>query len=63
MKHYECKRCSRKLKTEESQRLGYGKICYEKYKKNLEHYTLLFDIEELPEVEDDADENNRKLAI
>lgn len=27
-----CKRCGRKLKTADSQQLGYGKICYEKMK-------------------------------
>ena len=34
MKEYiNCLRCGRKLKTEESKLLGFGKICYEKWNK------------------------------
>lgn len=29
-----CLRCGRKLKTEESKKIGYGKICLEKAKKS-----------------------------
>lgn len=38
-----CKRCHRKLKDPEHKRLGYGKICYEKVKKDNTNY--LFRIE------------------
>ena len=37
-----CRRCHRKLKDEESKKLGFGKICYQKYKKRNHNY--LFDI-------------------
>lgn len=40
-----CRRCHRKLKDEESKRLGYGKICYSKINKRRCLY--LFDIEVL----------------
>lgn len=29
-----CRRCGRKLKTEEAQRLGYGKVCFKKVNEN-----------------------------
>lgn len=38
-----CKRCHRKLKDIQSKQLGFGPICYEKYKNSKKHY--LFDIE------------------
>ena len=28
-----CLRCGRKLKTEEARKIGYGRICFEKHKK------------------------------
>ena len=28
-----CLRCGRKLKTDEARKIGYGKICFEKMKK------------------------------
>ena len=31
MLHETCLRCNRKLKTEESKKLGFGKICWEKH--------------------------------
>ena len=39
-----CKRCHRKLKDETSKRLGFGKICYNKYINSKKKY--LFEIEE-----------------
>jgi hypothetical protein len=30
-KHDNCIRCGRKLKTEASQELGFGKVCWEKF--------------------------------
>ena len=33
-----CKRCHRKLKDIHSRELGFGKICYEKYKNNTKIY-------------------------
>ena len=34
MKMYEtCIRCGRKLKNEESKKLGFGKVCWEKWQK------------------------------
>ena len=39
-----CKRCHRKLKDEKSKELGFGKICYEKHKKQNKIY--LFEIKE-----------------
>lgn len=35
-----CLRCHRKLKTQESQKLGFGKICWQKHLT--EHQTTLF---------------------
>ena len=35
MLHETCLRCNRKLKTEESKKLGYGKICWEKHNSEL----------------------------
>lgn len=29
--HTKCLRCGRRLKTEEAQMLGYGKVCWEKH--------------------------------
>lgn len=37
-----CKRCHRKLKDETSKKLGFGKVCYEKYINKQKTY--LFDI-------------------
>lgn len=36
-----CKRCGRKLRSEESQKLGYGKVCWEKREN---HLKPLFDL-------------------
>lgn len=41
MLHKTCLRCNRKLKTLESQQLGFGKICWEKY-NNENKYKELF---------------------
>lgn len=38
-----CRRCHRKLKDENSRKLGFGKVCYKKY--NDKRKTYLFDIE------------------
>lgn len=35
-----CLRCGRKLKSEESKQLGFGKICWEKYSKEDKHKQL-----------------------
>jgi len=41
MQVYEkCLRCGRKLKTEESKVLGYGKICWEKYNSDIKFQEL-----------------------
>ena len=37
-----CRRCHRRLKDDESKKLGYGKICY--CKVNLKEKNYLFDI-------------------
>lgn len=39
-----CKRCHRKLKDEQSKKLGYGKVCYKKV--NLYKDIYLFEIKE-----------------
>ena len=33
--HDKCIRCGRKLKAEEARKIGYGKICFEKVKKEI----------------------------
>ena len=38
-----CKRCHRKLKDMKSIKLGFGKICYAKYKQSTKNY--LFELE------------------
>lgn len=38
-----CRRCHRKLKDEESIKLGFGRICYLKYKQSKKAY--LFELE------------------
>lgn len=38
-----CKRCHRKLKDERSKKLGFGKVCYQKYLNKKKRY--LFDVE------------------
>jgi len=38
-----CRRCHRKLKDEESIKLGFGRICYNKYKQSKKIY--LFELE------------------
>lgn len=38
-----CKRCGGRLKAEKSQRLGYGKICYGKMKKEKIDQTEVFE--------------------
>lgn len=38
-----CKRCHRKLKDENSKKLGFGKICYEKYMKRKRSYLFEMD--------------------
>ena len=46
MKLYEtCLRCGRKLKNEESRKLGFGKVCWEKYNANTQ--IKLFNTEEI----------------
>lgn len=45
-----CRRCHRKLKDEKSKKLGFGKICYQKYLKRKKSY--LFDMEEFNETAD-----------
>lgn len=41
MQHEKCLRCGRKLRTESSKELGFGKICWEKY-NNEDNYKQLF---------------------
>lgn len=48
-----CIRCGRKLKTPESQELGFGKICWEKWNSGT-HIKPLFSIDTK-----DEKENNR----
>lgn len=36
-----CKRCGRKLKSEESKSRGYGKICWEKAQTNIKPLFIL----------------------
>lgn len=45
-KHTVCIRCGRKLKTEQSQELGFGKVCWEKY-NNEGKYKDLFPVSEM----------------
>ena len=40
-----CLRCGRKLKSESSKELGFGKVCWEKYNSE-DNYMELFHIEE-----------------
>lgn len=40
-----CLRCGRKLKSESSKELGFGKVCWEKYNSE-DNYKELFHIEE-----------------
>lgn len=44
MQYEKCLRCGRKLKTEESKELGFGKICWIKYNSE-NNYKELFKIE------------------
>ena len=41
--HEKCLRCGRKLKTEESKILGFGKICWEKYTAE-DNFQQLFEV-------------------
>lgn len=41
-----CRRCHRKLKTEESKRLGFGKTCYKKYLARKRTYLFEMNCEE-----------------
>ena len=43
-----CRRCGRKLKDENSKKLGYGKVCYAKIKK--QNCEFLFEMEKENEV-------------
>lgn len=43
--HEKCLRCGRKLKSEESKQLGFGKVCWDKY-NNENHLKVLFTVEE-----------------
>lgn len=45
-----CKRCNRRLKNTESQKIGYGKTCYSKIQINQHNY--LFDLEAKDEIID-----------
>lgn len=46
MKKYKtCLRCGRKLKSEESKTIGFGKVCWEKYKSE-DNFKKLFDLED-----------------
>lgn len=38
-----CKRCHRKLKDDESKKIGFGKICYKKQLKLKDNKNYLFD--------------------
>lgn len=42
-----CRRCHRKLLSEESKKLGFGKTCYKKYMQRKKTY--LFEMEEYDE--------------
>ena len=41
--HEKCLRCGRKLKTEESKLLGFGKTCWEKYNSD-DNFQTLFEV-------------------
>lgn len=43
-----CRRCHRKLKDENSKKLGFGKVCYQKYLKRKRYY--LFEMEDNNEI-------------
>ena len=42
-----CRRCHRKLKDEESKKLGFGKTCYKKYCKRKPTYLFEVNISEV----------------
>lgn len=52
MQYENCLRCGRKLKTEESKNLGFGKICWEKYNSE-NNYKELFKL---------GDNKNEKIS-
>ena len=54
MLHETCLRCNRKLKTEESKKLGFGKICWEKHNSD-KRLKALFEIPE-KEIKDERKE-------
>lgn len=37
-KYTKCLRCGRRLKTDESQELGFGKVCYKKWQEETKAY-------------------------
>lgn len=45
MLHENCLRCGRKLKSQASKELGFGKVCWEKYNSE-DNYKKLFPIGE-----------------
>lgn len=46
MKYEKCLRCGRKLKTEDSKELGFGKTCWKKYNSE-DNFKQLFKMEPL----------------
>lgn len=44
--YYKCLRCGRKLKSEESKQIGFGKTCYKKYMSE-DNRKQLFHVSEL----------------
>lgn len=57
MRHISCLRCGRKLKTEASQELGFGKVCWEKYNADTT-YKELFEMEVQNEKADSSTNDN-----
>ena len=53
MKYENCLRCGRRLKSEESKELGFGKTCWKKYNAE-DNFKELFTMEKV-EVKEDAD--------
>ena len=53
-----CLRCGRKLKSEESKKLGFGKICFEKWQHETEAKKL-FDMENANELPNSSDTDNK----
>ena len=53
-----CLRCGRKLKSEESKKLGFGKICFEKLQHETEAKEL-FDVENVNELSNNSNTANK----